>query len=110
MLILELGFLATNERSSNLINERVISSAGISDFTEVAVDKAVLEKRDLLKKPLVFLTTLTLFGISSTLFGISSLTTLIGGGGDGGGGDLTFFFLLGCCSLLTSSSLRFRFL
>ena len=103
MVILELGFLATNERSSNLINERVISSAGISDFTEVAVDKALLEKRDLLKKPLVFLTTLTLFGISS-------LTTLIGGGGDGGGGDLTFFFLLGCCSLLTSSSLRFRFL
>ena len=104
MLILEFGFLATNERSSNLINERVISSAGISDFTEVAVDKAVLEKRDLLKKPLVFLTTLTLFGISS-------LTT-IGGGGNGGdgGGDLTFFFLLGCCSLLTSSSLRFRFL
>jgi hypothetical protein len=108
MLLLELGFLATNERSSNLINERVISSAGISDFTEVAVDKAVLEKRDLLKKPLVFLTTLTLFGISSTLFGISSLTTLIGGGD--GDGDLTFFFLLGCCSLLTSSSLRFRFL
>jgi len=101
MLILEFGFLATNERSSNLINERVISSAGISDFTEVAVDKAVLEKRDLLKKPFVFLTTLTLFGISS-------LTTLIGAGDDGG--DLTFFFLLGCCSLLTSSSLRFRFL
>jgi len=103
MLILEFGFLATNERSSNLINERVISSAGISDFKEVAVDKAVLEKRDLHKKTLVFLTTLTLVGISS-------LTTLIGAAGDCGSGDLTFFFLLGCCSLLTSSSLRFRFL
>ena len=36
--LVEFDFLATNDRTSKVMNERVKSSSGISDFTTVAED------------------------------------------------------------------------